>query len=586
MTSGSSDHSAPERPAPQGRFGGLLRRVPDGAPALILLAAAVLLFSLVPFGRLALAALAPGGVFDPAPALAEIASRSAVLAAWHSVETSVASAAVALPLGAGMALALVLTDAPCKRGVALLFVASLLIAPQVTALAFLTLAGPSSALLNTFGLAPPPGSENPFLSREGIVAVLGLHHAPLVFVTVRAGLRTLPRDALEAAQVGGARAGRVLRTVVLPLLTPHLVAAGALAYVAAIGNFGIPALLGMPANYLTLPALIYRRLSSFGPSIIADAAALSLAVAALAGIGVLLAALALRGRSARFARGAPVDGFWPLGRLRFAVGALLWGVVAIALVLPLLSLLASALVPTTGVPLTLRSVTGENFVEVLWRQAVTARAFRNSLLFALVAATAVALLSVPLAHALDRRLGSARRPVEALLEIPYALPGIVLAIACILLFLRPLPIFGISLYGTPFIILFAYLARFLPVALKAPAAAMAQIPPDQEEAARICGARFGRRLRTIVLPAIAPAAAAGGLLVFLTAFNELTVSALLWSSGTETLGVALFSLEEAGLASEAAAVAVTATAVVAAAMIGLDRFATRLPPGVLPWRVD
>ena len=370
-----------------------------------------------------------------------------------------------------------------------------------------------------------------------------------------------------------------------PLLGPHLVAAGALAFVAAVGNFGIPALLGMPANYLTLPTLIYRRLTSFGPSIIADAAALSLAVAALAGAGVLLAALALRGRPARFGRGAPVDGFWELGRWRLPAAVLLWGVVAVALLLPLASLLASALVPTTGVPLTFGTVTVQNFVEVLWRQAVTARALRNSFLLALAAALILAFLAVPLAHALDRRLGRMRRLTEALLEIPYALPGVVLAIACILLFLRPLPVLGVSLYGTPFIILFAYLARFLPMALKAPAAAVAQLPPDQEEAARICGARFGRRLRTIVLPAIAPAAAAGGLLVFLTAFNELTVSALLWSAGTETVGVALFSLEEAGLASEAAAVAVTASALVAAVMLGLDRMAGRLPPGVLPWRV-
>jgi iron(III) transport system permease protein len=561
------------------------RLLADGAPVLVLLAAIVLFFSLLPFGRLAVAALAPGGVFDPGPALAEIGSRAGTLAAWHSVETSVASAAIALALGTAVALLLVLTDAPGKRPIALLFVASMLIAPQVTALAFLTLAGPSSALLNTFGLASPPGSENPLLSREGIVAVLGLHHAPLVFVTVRAGLRTLPRDALEAAQATGAGPGRILRTVVGPLLGPHLVAAAALAYVAAIGNFGIPALLGMPANYLTLPTLIYRRLTSFGPSIIADAAALSLAVAGLAGAGVILAALALRGRSARISRGAPVDGYWPLGRWRLPVAVLLWGVIAVALLLPLASLLASALVPTTGVPLTSRTITLQNFVEVLWRQAVTARALRNSFLLALAAAAILAFLAVPLAHALDRRLGRLRRPAEALLEVPYALPGVVLAIACILLFLRPLPILGVSLYGTPFIILFAYLARFLPMALKAPAAAVAQLPPDQEEAARICGARFGRRLRTIVLPAIAPAAAAGGLLVFLTAFNELTVSALLWSAGTETLGVALFSLEEAGLASEAAAVAVAASSLVAAVMLALDRLAGRLPPGVLPWRV-
>jgi iron(III) transport system permease protein len=230
---GNGGHGAP-------RFGEAWSRLSaDGAPVLVLLAAVVLLFSLLPFGRLAVAALLPGGAFDPGPALTEIGSRAGARAAWHSVETSVASAAIALLLGAGMAGALVLTDAPGKRPIALLFVASMLIAPQVTALAFLTLAGPSSALLNTFGLAPPPGSENPLLSREGIILVLGLHHAPLVFVTLRAGFRTLPRDALEAAQASGAGAGRVLRTVVGPLLGPHLVAAAALAYVAAIGNFGI-----------------------------------------------------------------------------------------------------------------------------------------------------------------------------------------------------------------------------------------------------------------------------------------------------------------------------------------------------------
>jgi len=550
-----------------------------------LLFGVTVLFSLLPFGRLLMAAAMPAGALDLDPALAELSSRAATRATIHSIETSVISAVIALVLGAAMAVVLVLTDAPHKRAVALLFVLSTMIAPQVTALAFQSMSGPSSPLLNSLGLAPPPGSPNAFVGREGIILVLGLHHAPLVFVTVRAGLRTLPRDVLEAAQASGARAWRILVTIVLPLLRPHFIAAGALAFVAAVGNFGIPALLGMPVNYLTLPTLIYRRLSSFGTSVIGDAAALSILIALIAGVGVILAALALRRGAARFARGAPVDGVWPLGRCRLATGVVLWLVIALVLILPVLSLLAAALVPTYGMKLTPATATLDNFVEVLVRQDVTVRAFRNSFLFALIAAALLALLAVPLAHALDRRMGAARRPLEALLEIPYALPGVVLAIACILLFLKPIPLLGVSIYATPFIILFAYLARFLPMALKAPSAAVSQLPPEQEEAARICGARFGRRLRTIVFPAILPAAAAGGLLVFLTAFNELTVSALLWSSGTETLGVALFSLEEAGLISAAAAIAVSAIAVIAAAMLVLDRFADRLPPGVLPWRV-
>jgi ABC-type spermidine/putrescine transport system permease subunit II len=139
------------------------------------------------------------------------------------------------------------------------------------------------------------------------------------------------------------------------------------------------------------------------------------------------------------------------------------------------------------------------------------------------------------------------------------LPGVVLAIACILLFLRPLPLIGVSIYATPFIIVFAYLARFLPLALKPPLAAMAVLARDQEEASALDGANAWQRLRHVIVPNLLPAAGAGGLLVFLLAFNELTVSALLWTAGTETLGVALFSLEDAGLGGEAAAIGVTAT---------------------------
>jgi iron(III) transport system permease protein len=93
-----------------------------------------------------------------------------------------------------------------------------------------------------------------------------------------------------------------------------------------------------------------------------------------------------------------------------------------------------------------------------------------------------------------------------------------------------------------------------------------------------------RRLRTVVLPLVAPAAAAGALLVFLTAFNELTVSALLWSSGAETLGVAVFSFQQGGDATYAAALATLTVLVSIALMASTLLIAGRLPRGVLPWR--
>ena len=76
---------------------------------------------------------------------------------------------------------------------------------------------------------------------------------------------------------------------------------------------------------------------------------------------------------------------------------------------------------------------------------------------------------------------------------------------------------------------------------------------------------------------------AGGILVFLTAFNELTVSALLYSSGSETLGVVVFNLDDGGYTVLATAVAMVTIVVIVALMSSASLVAKRMPPGVLPW---
>jgi len=554
-----------------------------GFGLLALLAVLTFTFDVLPAARLIGAALAPGGTFTLDNALSVIASRSAVRATVATLETAVLSSLLALLIGGAMALVLGLTDARARRPASFLFVLSMMISPQVIALAFLSLAGPASPLLNALGLAPAPGTMNPMLGRGGIVLVLGLHHAPLVYIVLNAGLRRLPNAVIEAARIDGSHPGRILGSIVLPLLRPHLVGAALLAFVAGIGNFGIPALLGAPVNYLTLPVLIYRRLSSFGTGVIGDVAALGLLVAAVAGLCAALSQWLTRRDGVQLEEDGPFRPFWRLGAGRRAAEVFVWCVLAAALALPMLSLLTASLVPSYGMALTPATATFDNFLEVLVRQDVTVRAFANSLLYAGGSALALALLSVPLAYGLVRHAGAGRALVIGALEIAYVLPGVVLAIACILLFLKPLPLVAVSLYATPWIIVFAYLARFLPVALKPALAAMQQVELAQEEAAALDGARLTRRIVDIVGPSLLPAAAAGGLMAFLLAFNELTVSALLWSAGTETIGVVLYNLEEAGLAAQASAVAVTSVVVITLAMLALDRLGARLPAGTLPW---
>jgi iron(III) transport system permease protein len=542
--------------------------------------AVVFLLSLLPMGRLLLAALAPGSELDIAAFFERLAAPSALRATWHTLDTAFFGALLAILIGAPFAVAVAMTDLPSRRPIGFLLLLPLMIAPQVTALSWLHLFGPSSVLLNALGIAPPAGTPNPIEGRGGIILLYGVQHAPIVFVTLRVGLARIPRDFVEAARAAGSGTARVFVTIVLPLMRPYLVAAAALAFVSGVGNFGIAALVGLPVNYLTLPTLIYQQMSSFGPGVLPQMASLSVLIGLLALAGVAVQALVM-GDATRYSGGIPAR--LPLGRWRWPLAALAWTVIVMLLILPTLALVSTALVPSFGVRLTLETATFSNFTEVLTRQAATMRAFRNSTLLSLAAAVILAIGAVPLAIGMERLGARTRRWLQGALELPYAVPGIVLAIACILLFLRPLPLIG-SLYATAWIILIAYLMRFATFAARPVAIAVRQIPRELDEAAAASGAGAIRRMWTITAPLAAPAAVAGALLVFMGAFNELTVSALLWSGGNETLGVVLFSLEEAGLAAHAAAVAVTTILAVILILSVLDRFSARLPAGVLPWR--
>lgn len=552
----------------------------EGTGLALLLAAAILVLSILPVGRLLLTALEGGaGAFWSVLNTADV--RQATL---NTLVIAFGSGAVAMGIGMVFSLALAVTNMRGRGAMAFIMVLSLMIAPQISALAFKTLAGPASPLLKLFGLAPAPGTPNPMLGEFGIILVMGLHHAPLVAITLAAGLSSLPRPLIEAALLDGASPWQVVRRIIMPLLGPFLLSAAILVFVAGTGNFGIPALLGLPVGYLTLPTLLYQKLASFGPSTINDAAAISVLIAAIAGTGVVAAGWLLARRQSRLEADFPLEPFWKLGRARLPIEIGVWGFIAVAILLPLASLVATSLVPAYGVRLSLESLTLAQYWEVLLRQDLTVRAFENSMLFAGAAALSLACLALGFAYLLDRAGTKLKAASLALIELPYAAPGIVLAIACILLFIKPLPVIGISIYATPWIILFAYHARFLAIALKPVLAAMATLDSAVEEAAICDGARLGQRLRYIIMPMVLPAVLAGALMVFLLAFNELTVSALLWSAGNETLGVALLSLEDAGLGSEAAAVAVAASVLVCLLMLILQLLARRLPENALPWQ--
>lgn len=540
-------------------------------------------FCLLPLLRLGLELVRAGEVGLLGEVLAARATRRAL---WNTLEAATLSAALAIALGTVYALVTVLFDLRGRSLAALLFLAPLLVPAQIAAMAWLQLTSPASPLLGLIGLAPEPGARNPLYSREGVILLLALEHATMPFLAVRAGLAAIPLELLEAARAAGAGPLRVVATIVLPLLRPAILAGAALAFVAALGNFGIPALLGIPGRYTLLTSLIYQRLSGFGPRVLPEVAVLAGLLAGLAVAGLVLQGWALRG-SRQASAAAPLSAPpFALGRLRLWLELPLWGLLLAITLLPLSALVASALVPAVGVPLTLETLTLRHFELLFAAHGAVPRAFANSLLLAAVAAIATAAASLPLAWLVHGRSSRLARLLDRAADLPWALPGIVTAIAVILVFLKPLPILGFSLYGSLAILVVAYAGRFLALALRPIAAGVQQVEPAMEEAAANLGARPIRRLLGIHLPLVLPAVAAGTLLVFMTALNELTVSALLWSTGNETLGVVVFMLYDEGNTGGAAAVGTVAVALVLALAVAASALArlSGLPRGVLPWQ--
>ncbi|PWL17278.1 ABC transporter permease [Falsochrobactrum shanghaiense] len=544
----------------------------------------VAVLSLLPMLRLLIELVAPQGKPSVSVLIETLASRSTWVATWHSLQIGIGGTLLALAFGISAALLVGLSDMRGRNAFVLLYVAPLMIAPQVTALAWLQLFGPSSQFLKLLGMAPPLGSRNPLYSVWGIILLLGVQYGPLVFLIVRAGLRKLPRELVEAGLSSGASKWTVLHTIILPLMTPSIIGAAALAFVSCVGNFGIPAFLGIPSNYLVLPTLIYQRLATGGPSVLSSVAVLSVLIGLIAMAGIATQDFIARRRDFRIVSTSLPAAPFKLGRWRVVAEFIAWLLIVVVLVLPIIGLTLSALVPAYGVPLNFATATFENFRFVLLEHGGAARAFSNSIILSLAAALFAVLLAVPLAYMLAWRKKRWTPILNYAAEMPYALPGVVLAIACLLIFLKPLPIIGVSLYNTIWIILFAYLARFFVLALRPTIAGLHQVDRAMEEAARIAGAGLFYRLRTIIFPLVAPATLAGGVLIFMTAFCELTVSALLWASGSETLGVVMFSFEQAGDSAYAAAISVLVVAVTFILMLATNLFARRLPNGVLPWR--
>ncbi|MUG67091.1 ABC transporter permease subunit [Paenibacillus campinasensis] len=383
-------------------------------------------------------------------------------------------------------------------------------------------------------------------SMGSIIFVMGIHHFPLVYLFTLDVFRKIPRDLEWAARAGGAGRLKTIRQITLPLALPGLTAGGLLVFLASLDNFGIPAFLGSPVNISVLSTLIYEEIIGFGPSAFARGASLSVMLGVAAVIGSLIQWILLRKSHASDTIQPDHAPRYALGKMRKPLSAVLWGFLLLVTVVPLASMVSMSLKRAYGLGLTPANFTLDNYRYILFENERVWQAIQNSLVLSGVTMLVCLVLGCGFAYMRVRKPTRFNKAAELATAVPYTLPGIVFALSMILVWMEPIPGWNPGIYGSMTILFIAYICRFLILQIRSGITSFMQLDASMEEAARVSGAGAWRKWTAILLPLLLPGILTGGLLVFLTALTELTVSALLYASGSQTIGVTIFSFEQAG----------------------------------------
>ncbi|MGB4008254.1 MAG: iron ABC transporter permease [Bacillota bacterium] len=479
----------------------------------------------------------------------KIFSESANLKAfWNSIWVSSLSTLICVAVGTILAMLVVRTDIPGKSWLRMLLLLPYGIPPFIGAMAWAQLFGPvgyvSKLYMTLTGATSAPWN---IYSAAGVVLVLAVYQFPVVFITVSGALGKIDTSLEEAARMSGAGPFRTLIDVTMPLITPAITASALLAFVGCISNFGIPALLGFRARFFVLTTKIYSALS------IPDmpwATAMAVILAITSGIPLILERRLERGQS----RYTVIAGksvrpqTMSLGGWRIPVLIIVVLVSLFAGVVPLISMLLTSFLKYWGAPLNLANMTTSHYKYIL-DLPMASRAFRNSLFLAVSAATITMAVGALVSYMSVRAKIKGAKTLDFVGTIPYAVPCTMVAIAMILAWSRP----PVMLYGTIWVILAAYLVRYMPFSIRTTNATLQQVHVSLEEAARVSGAGWTQTMKDIVMPLIKPGLIAGWILVFMPALRELTMSVLLWSQGAETIGVVIYNMQDAGYTQIAAA---------------------------------
>ena len=423
--------------------------------------------------------------------------------------------------------------------------------------------------MNNFGFEGPIFNIYSYL---GIVLVEVMYLFPFVFIQVCGALERMDPTLEESARISGAGLFTITRKITIPLVLPSILSGALLIMLYSMAHFGTVAVLGIENGIFNIPTLIYQRIHQSAGSFDSIRTGTVLAT-----VLVITAAFIiwLQGKILSKGHYQIIGGksFRPmelkLRALRVPLLIICLAYIGFTIVLPTVVIFLVGGLKTYGLPFTLQNLSLDNYKFILFDYKVTKDAIWNSVTLGLSAAVITMFAGVMISYVIVKMKVRGKGILEFLGMLPFSVPGSVIALGVILAWSGQ---FGINLYNTVWIILVAYIARYMGFSLKANSAALEQVHDSLVEAARSCGATMWQTLKDIVLPLVRPGMLASFFLIFLPSLRELTVSIMLYAPTTRTIGVAIYTLNEDGETVVSAALAGIALILIIVGQTLINRF--------------
>ncbi|GAA5199071.1 iron ABC transporter permease [Microbacterium jejuense] len=556
-----------------------LRRSVTGAGGWTIFAAALTLVFVFPVTMIVIGAFRDGLPSDNLPftldgLIAAFQDEETWTTMWNSVVLVLVCGTISVAGGGLFAWIAANTNVPGRRLLTPLMAINLFVPPLFHTLGWIMLGNPQNGLLNQW--ARMLGATGPFMNIQtwgGLILLMSLGYMPFAYFLLLGAFKNRDQSLDEAAAISGAGAVRTFFTITLPSVGPAITGAAILVAVLVFQAFDSPQLIGRQAGIFVFSTQIYHYVRDQAPAEYTKAFALSLVLIVLVLLLFLAQRWMLRGRSfttltGKTSRREPQE----LGPVRWVLAALVLLFLLLNLVLPLFAMILGSLQPIFGVMST--GLTFDNYAQMLTDQEFSSSLALTAWLAVIggFGSIAVALLT---AYVTARRSGFIRSYTSFAVWVPWALPGIVLALAYMFAVLY-VPAFR-SMYGSAFLMTLVLVVATIPVSSRIAEGALAQLSPELEEAARTSGAGSVRVLLSIVLRLVIPSFLAGWFLSALFISGNLAVPMLLAPPGLQPVSLTAFQQFLLGNMSQGAALFMIIL-VAAMSVLGLAALAMKFGP--------